>query len=172
CWRPALDSAKLLITDGAALISPVSLISRPWFGSNTLLVGGSRKPGPDMLRTFSSKSCVWSRTAEKLSARCSSGLCGLNVPLRGIDLRAPVSNDQMLPSVRPAKWQLAQFCQPSDESRACLPPSNTPRGGKNTSLQTWICSSAVLGAGCAVSEIGACATVSVSRLTTATLRET
>src|SRR5262245_61679283 len=29
CLRPVLASAKLLITDGAALMSPVSLISRP-----------------------------------------------------------------------------------------------------------------------------------------------
>ena len=59
---------------GAWLMFPLSAIRRPWFGSNRLVVtapagfaqgsAAARLPGPETLRTFSSKSSTSSRIAE------------------------------------------------------------------------------------------------------------
>ena len=61
---------------GAWLMLPLSAIRRPWFGSNRLVAGAgagggvaqgsaaARAPGPETLRTFSSKSSTSSRIAE------------------------------------------------------------------------------------------------------------
>ncbi len=71
CWRFALGSANALSTQGPVLMSPVSLMSRPWFGSRTPVlapalhgIGAARAPGPDTLRMFASKSSTSSKTAE------------------------------------------------------------------------------------------------------------
>ena len=93
------------------------------------------------------------------------------MPFSGTALRGPALNDQTLPSVRPAKWQLAQFCQPSLDSRLVLPPSNTPREAKKISLPTCNCSSCEPASGCGVTAITR-TTLSLSRLTTETLRDT
>ena len=65
CGRPALGFRNELTTLGAALMSPLSPISRPWFGSSVLAgAGAGRLPGPDTLRMLASKSCTSSKIAE------------------------------------------------------------------------------------------------------------
>src|SRR5688572_20544275 len=109
--------------------------------------------------------------------RWSSGLCGFQVPFSGTDLRGPEPNCQTFESVRPAKWQLAQFCQPSLESRSLVETvmpaglSKWPRDEKKISLPTCRISSSVSGGGSWVVRLTA-STVSLVRLTTEILRET
>ena len=86
CWRPAFFRAKSLIAHGARLMSPLSPMSRPWFGSKRLVArraGGGRRrsgrvasaPGPDTLRMLSSKSSTSSKIGRVVRAtRWSSGL--------------------------------------------------------------------------------------------------
>src|SRR6478672_11654573 len=106
--------------------------------------------------------------------RWSLGLCGFHVAFNGIERRGPEPNCQITPSVRPWKWQLAQFCQPLCDMRSSVetvvPPGRLkwPRAEKNNSLPAWIVSSSVLGGGWGVVEITA-TTASVARLTTETL---
>ena len=105
------------------------------------------------------------------------GLFGLNVPFSGTDLRGPSLNDQTMPSVRPLKWQLAQFCQPSLESRSSVETvvpagrSKWPREEKNISAPTSTTSSVEPGVGSLVVRM-TLVTWSVLRLTTLTLRDT
>ena len=108
--------------------------------------------------------------------RCSARLWGLNVALSGTLFRGPALNCQMTPSVRPLKWQLAQACQPSLESRLRkeLVPgmvSKLPREEKNISAPTRLVSPCEAGAGRSDVETTAI-TESVARSTTETLRET
>src|SRR4051794_7722163 len=82
--------------------------------------------------------------------RWTSRLRGSNVGFSGIDLRGPVLNSQMTPSVRPLKWQLEQLCQPSLDSRSLLvagPIVKLPREEKNTSAPAATCSCCDPGAG-------------------------
>ena len=78
---------------------------------------------------------------------------GLKVAFSGTDLRGPVPNSQTTPSVRPLKWQLAQLCQPSLESRSLVEtvaPAGRlkwPREEKNISAPTATTSSGEPGAG-------------------------
>src|SRR5881397_3964338 len=108
--------------------------------------------------------------------RCWVRLCGLKVELSGTLLRGPALNCQMIPSVSPLKWQIAQPCQPCWErrSRSELVPgieSKLPREEKNISAPTRLVSPAEAGAG--RSELCTVAiTVSVVRSTTDILRET
>ncbi len=95
--------------------------------------------------------------------------------LSGTDLRGPAPNTKTTPSVRPSKWQLAQFCQPSLDSRSSVETvvpsgrSKWPRDEKNISAPTWTTSSSALGG----SLVGITSTTSsVVRSTTETLRET
>ena len=109
--------------------------------------------------------------------RWSAGLCGSKVAFNGIDLRGPSPKDQMIPSVRPLKWQLEQACQPSLESRSMVEPVvpagrlKLPREEKNISAPTAITSSGDPGAASLVVRI-VLMTLSFCRLTTLTLRDT
>jgi hypothetical protein len=76
CGRLAFALAGIaLITHGGRLMSPLSPIIRPWFGSNVLVagmpaggslhvVGAGSGPGPETLRTLIEKSSTSSLTAE------------------------------------------------------------------------------------------------------------
>src|SRR5437899_7779492 len=84
--------------------------------------------------------------------RCWVRLCGLKVELSGTLLRGPALNCQTIPSVSPLKWQLAQPCHPSLESRSRseLVPgieSKLPREEKNISAPTKLVSPPEPGAG-------------------------
>src|SRR6478736_4038965 len=69
---------------------------------------------------------------------------GSKAPFSGIALRGPALNVQVVPSVQPSKWQLAQFCQPCADSRlsvevvpeALAGRSKCPRDEKNISAPT------------------------------------
>ena len=112
-----------------------------------------------------------------MSTRWSLRLFGLKVAFSGTDLRGPVLNVQTMPSVRPLKWQLAQLCQPSLDSRSWLDvvwPAgllNRPRDEKNISAPTSATSSGEPGAGSGAVRI-TLVTASVVRSTTDTLRDT
>ena len=66
------------------------------------------------------------RSPSSSGSAASSGSCGLKVPFSGTDLRGPALNDQTTPSVRPLKWQLAQLCQPSLDSRSSVETVRPP----------------------------------------------
>src|SRR5882724_5209289 len=91
--------------------------------------------------------------------------------------RGPVANCHTTPSLNPLKWQLAQLCQPSLESRflsglaAPAIASKFPREEKNTSAPTRLVSPCDRGAGRSEVETTAM-TVSLVKFTTETLRET
>src|SRR5204862_3911321 len=111
-----------------------------------------------------------------LRRRCWVRFCGLKLACRGTLLRGPALNCQITPSVSPLKWQLAQLCHPSLESRSrneFVPgiESKLPRDEKNISAPTRLVSPWELGAGRL--KVGTVAmTESVVKLTTETLRET
>src|SRR5215218_7146375 len=103
CARSAFGLAKPFSTQGGLLMSPLSPMSRPWFGSSVDVAGGG----------------VWQATAVA-NGPGPDTLLGLKVALSGTDLRGPVLNCQTTPSVRPLKWQLEHDCQPSEESRSLV----------------------------------------------------
>src|SRR5215211_7285862 len=85
--------------------------------------------------------------------RCWARFSGLNVALSGTDLRGPDPNFQITPSVSPLKWQLAQPCQPSLDSRSVVGTVAVggrlkfPRELKNISAPTAMTSAGEPGAG-------------------------
>ena len=82
-------------------------------------------------------------------------LFGLKLAFSGSDLRGPVPNAQTTLSVSPLKWQLAQDCQPSLDSRSLVETvvpagrSKFPREPKNISAPTATISSGEPGDGSA-----------------------
>src|SRR5262245_16337924 len=94
-----------------------------------------------------------------------------------MDLRGPSGNDHTMPSVSPLKWQLAQPCQPSWESRSLVETVvpggrlKLPREVKNISAPTRTGSSSEPGGGSAV-VLMVLITWSLVRSTTVTLRDT
>ena len=72
CARSAFGLAKALSTHGGVFTSPLSPISSPCAGSRLLVAGGgalhgtavASGPGPEMLRTFASKSSTSSKMPE------------------------------------------------------------------------------------------------------------
>src|SRR5881628_1111043 len=112
-----------------------------------------------------------------MSKRCWLRFCGLKLECNGTLLRGPAANCQMTPSVRPLKWQLAQLCQPSLESRSRreLVPgivSKLPREEKNISAPTRLVSPTEPGAGRSEPETTEITVSLLVRSTTETLRET
>src|SRR5258706_3068505 len=91
--------------------------------------------------------------------------------------RGPVANCHTTPSLNPLKWQLAQLCHPSLESRflsgvvAPAMASKFPREEKNTSAPTRLVSPWDRGAGKSTLRTTAM-TASLTRSTTDTLRDT